>query len=89
MRAEINLRPTELAEFAEELFPVLHVGIIRLIRAKETPDRCQLTLRLAGVNLNRDRKCKTGVVGGDCIRCDQSAREQKRGRQACHNYFIY
>ena len=56
MAAKINLRPAELAEFAEQFLAVLHVGVIRLVRAEETPDRRQLRDRPGGVHRDRSRE---------------------------------
>ena len=66
MRAEINLRPAELAEFGQQFFPVLHVGVIRLIRAEKTPDRRQFANRLGRVHCDGDgkRSVRRGRVGG-------------------------
>jgi hypothetical protein len=35
--AEVNA--SEFAEFGEQLLAVLHVGVVRLVRAEEAPDR--------------------------------------------------
>ena len=39
VRAEENFFGPKLAEFREELLAVLHVGVVRFVRAEEAPDR--------------------------------------------------
>ena len=56
MGAEINLRLPEVAEFRQQFFPVFHVGVIRLVRAEETPDRRHFADRFSGVHHDGDGK---------------------------------
>ena len=72
MRAEVNLLWAQFAELCEQLFPILHVGVVRFVRAEEPPDRFQLALRLRGVHADRDGK----RIG--CLH-----RRDHRGSQSC------
>src|SRR5262249_44689190 len=67
MRSKLDLIWPHLAELADQLLAVLHVGVIRLISAEESPDGFQLAFRLGGVdtNLPRDRfACRrSGLIG--------------------------
>ena len=35
---------------------MLHVGVVRLVRAEEPPDRLELAVRLGGIDADGDRK---------------------------------
>jgi hypothetical protein len=63
VRAKINLLWREVPEFADELLAMLHVSIVRLIRAKEPPDRFQFAARLRGIDANRHRESCLRLVG--------------------------
>ena len=43
------MRP-QLPKLREQLFAVLHVGVIRLVAAEEPPYRPQFTFRLGGIH---------------------------------------
>jgi len=59
VRAKEDLLRRELAEFADQLLPVLHVGVIRLVRAEEAPDGFQLGNGLCGIDCDGDGEgCK-------------------------------
>src|SRR5205814_2196350 len=56
VRAKVNLFRSKLAKFREQLFAMLHIGVVRLVRAEEAPDGLQLAFRLRGVHTDADAK---------------------------------
>ena len=56
VRAKVNLFRSKLAEFGDQLSAMLHVSVVRLVRAEEAPDGFQSTLRLRGVHTDADGK---------------------------------
>ena len=62
VRAKINLRFAELAQFGQQFFAILHVGVIRFIRAEKSPYRGQLADALTGIDSDGDGK--SGVSRG-------------------------
>src|SRR5205807_469661 len=50
--AKISCFRSEPAQLAEEFSAIFHVGIVRLVRAKESPNRTQLTLEARSVHMD-------------------------------------
>ena len=75
MRAEINLRLAELAEFGQQFLAVLHVGVIRLVRAEEPPDRRQFPDWPGGVHRDGDGKRLVGNGKGRPPQCGEQSGE--------------
>jgi hypothetical protein len=53
VRAEERVLRPDLAELGQQLLAVLHVGVVRLIAAEETPDGVKRGDRLLQVDLDR------------------------------------
>ena len=53
MRPKINLFRRELTQFGDKLFAMLHVGVVRFIRAEEAPNRFEFTAIRFRVHANR------------------------------------
>src|SRR5215471_14423319 len=65
MRAEVNLARCQRAQFTNQLSPVLHRGVVRLIGPEEPPNGHQFADGLARVDTNSDGKT---VRGGRALR---------------------
>src|SRR5262245_13191551 len=63
MRAEVSLRWAEPPQFANQLFAILHVCVVRLVGAEKTPDRPQLAPRLIGPHTDGDRTHRVLCLG--------------------------
>ncbi len=61
MAADENLRPAKLSKFSKKFPAVLHVSVIRLVIAEETPDWRQLPDRLGGIYGDRNGKGGIGI----------------------------
>jgi hypothetical protein len=82
--AEERLRQpaTEPAELAEELFAVLHIGVVRLVGTEEPPDRPQVAGRLVRLHLDGDGPFLAGPVR---LRRDAQAQDPRHHSVAFRN----
>ena len=82
MAPDEHLRPAKPPQFGEQLFAILHVGVIRLVVAEETPDRCQRPLFRRGIHPDGDREfgravCSSGSRRG-CGEADLVAEQESQ-----------
>src|SRR5262249_11197529 len=59
--ADEHRHRAQLRDLREELLPVLHVGVVRLVVAEKRPHRRQWALALTGVDANRDGLLSGGL----------------------------
>ena len=72
----MNTLRREFADLGKQLPAIGHVGIIRLIGSKETPDRFQFAQRFGRIHLDRDREGLRLLRFG----CDGSDRENEQSQ---------
>jgi len=69
MAADVNLMAPQTGQFAQELFAVLHIGVVRFIVTEKAPDRTEFFTDFRGVDANGHRKF---LVAGRRL-CGQSS----------------
>ena len=77
--AEINRLRAQSTEFADELLPVLHVGVVRFIRTEETPDGFEFATRLRRVHADDDGEGVGAVGRQGCFGGEKVGTSEQRG----------
>src|SRR5205085_4939323 len=78
--AEIDLFRSEGAELGNEFGAVLHVGVVRLVRAEEAPDWLEVALWGRGVHSDGNGERRLGILG-DCR--EREERGEQEGAKEC------
>ena len=65
MCAKVNMAGIQRAKAREQLFAVLHRGVVGLVGAEEAPDGAQFALGLASVDTDGNRKWLGGMNRGE------------------------